>query len=372
MWYINRRDTCMTSRSHKIRLYPNKEQAIQLSKTAGTARFAYNWSIDICEEAYKNGEKHPSGYDLSSRWTSERPEWSLEVASSCIRRSFLHVDSAYKAFFQKRVKHPRHHKKGVHDSFYVSNDKGKVVGKKVRIPGVGYVRMSESLRYTDYKINSYIISKKADKWYVSIQCEIADDTRTESTSVVGVDVGISSWAIASDGTVCKSPSSLKDYERQLKRKQRLLARKQKGSNRRAKARLQVQKAYAKIRNIKLDTIHKFTSTIAKNHGLVVVEDLSVKDMQESDNKYIRRGVQNSAMSEIIRQLKYKCNNHLVVDRFFPSSKTCSNCGNVKNDLTLSDRTYSCSCCGMVLDRDMNAALNLQKKGLEFIYGRSDR
>lgn len=232
--------------------------------------------------------------------------------------------------------------------------------------------MAESLRFDDYKINSYVISKKAGNWYVSIQCEIADDTRTESTSVVGVDVGCKHWAVASDGTVCKSPSSLKDYERQLKRKQRLLARRQKGSNRRAKAKLQVQKAYQKIQNTKLDTIHKFTSTIAKNHGLVVVEDLNIESMKESDNKCIRKGVQNSAMSEIIRQLKYKCNNHLVVDRFFPSSKTCSNCGNVKNDLTLSDRTYHCDSCHTTIDRDMNAALNLQRKGLEFIYGRSDR
>jgi putative transposase len=361
----------MTSRSHKIRLYPNKEQAIQLSKTAGTARFAYNWSIDICEEAYKNGEKHPSGYTLSGKWTQERPEWALEVAASCIYRSFLHVDSAYKAFFQKRVKHPRHHKKGVHDSFYVSSDKGNVKGNKVRIPGVGYVRMSEPLRFDDYKINSYIISKKAGNWYVSIQCDIPDERRTESESVVGVDVGCKHWAVASDGTVCKSPSSLKDYERQLKRRQRLLARKQKGSNRRAKAKLAVSKAYQKIQNTKQDTIHKFTATIAKNHGLVVVEDLSVKDMQESDNKYVRKGVQNSAMSEIIRQLKYKCNNYYTVDRFFPSSKTCSNCGKVKEDLTLSDRTYRCDSCHTTIDRDMNVAISLQKQGLEFIYGRSD-
>lgn len=362
----------MIQRSHKIRLYPNKEQAIQLSKTAGTARFAYNWSIDICEQAYKNGEKHPSGYDLRKLWVSNHPEWADEVAASCIYKACLNVDAAYKAFFQKRVKHPKHHKKGIHDSFYVAGDKGRVLNKKVRIPGVGYVKMAESLRFDDYKINSYVISKKADKWYVSIQCEVADERRTESESVVGVDVGCKLWAIASDGTVCKTPGSLKDYERRLKRKQRLLARKQKGSNRRAKAKLQVQKAYQKIYNIKQDTIHKFTTTIAKNHGLVVVEDLSVKDMQESENKNIRKGVHNSAMSEIIRQLKYKCNNYYTVDRFFASSKTCSNCGNVKNDLTLSDRTYQCRSCGFTIDRDMNAAINLQKQGLEFIYGRSDR
>ena len=362
----------MISRAHKIRLYPTKAQEIQLSKTVGTARYAYNWGIDICEAAYKAGEKHPTGYDLRARWTAERPEWAYEVSASCVYRSFLNLDGAYKAFFKKVRKYPKRHKKGVHDAFYVTNDKATIKGSKVRVPGIGYVKMAESLRYEDCKINSYVFSRKAGKWYVSVQVEILDDTRTTSTSVVGVDVGIKHWAVASDGTVCDSPKSLKHYERQLKKKQRLLARKAKGSNRREKAKLQVQKAYQKITNIKLDTIHKFTSTIAKNHGIVVVEDLDVKSMQESDNKYVRKGIQNSAMSEIKRQLLYKCNNHIKVDRYYPSSKTCSNCGNVKENLTLSDRSYQCHSCGFTIDRDLNAAINLQRKGLEIISGRSDR
>ena len=362
----------MISRAHKIRLYPNKQQEIQLSKTVGTARYAYNWGIDICEAAYKNGEKHPTGYDLSNRWTAERPEWATEVASTCVRRSFLNLDGAYKAFFKKIQGHPKRHKKGVHDTFYVTNDKATIKGSKVRVPGVGYVKMAENLRYEDCRILSYVFSRKAGKWYVSIRVEILDDARTTSTSVVGVDVGIKHWAVASDGTVCDSPKSLKHYERQLKRKQRLLARKAKGSNRREKAKLQVQKAYQKITNIKLDTIHKFTSTIAKNHGVVVVEDLDVKSMQESDNKGIRKGVQSSCMSEIRRQLLYKCSNYVKVDRYFPSSKTCSNCGNVKETLSLSDRSYQCHSCGFTIDRDLNAALNLRSKGSEIISGRSDR
>lgn len=362
----------MINRAHKIRLYPTKDQTIQLSKTVGVARYAYNWGIDICDAAYKTGEKHPNGYSLSRRWTIERPAWANEVAASCIYKSFLNLDGAYKAFFQKMRKHPTYHKKGVHDSFHVAGDKGATKANKVRIPGVGYVRMAESLRYDDCKINSYVVSRKAGKWYVSIQVEILDDVRTDADSVVGVDVGIKHWAVASDGTVCESPKSLKHYERLLKKKQRLLARKAKGSNRREKAKVAVQKAYQKIHNIKLDTIHKFTATIAKNHGVVVVEDLDIKGMQESDNALIRKGIQDSAMSEILRQLKYKCNQHLVVDRYYPSSKTCSNCGNVKQDLTLSDRSYHCDSCHATIDRDLNAAVNLQRKGLEIIYGRSDR
>ena len=302
----------------------------------------------------------------------ERPAWATEVASTCVRRSFLNLDGAYKAFFRKARKRPKRHKKGVHDAFYVTNDKATIKGSRVRIPGVGYVRMAEPLRYEDCKVVSYVFSRKAGKWYVSVQVEILEDIRTDSTSVVGVDIGIKHWAVASDGTVCDSPKSLKHYERQLKRKQRLLARKAKGSKRREKAKLQVQKAYQKIQNIKLDTIHKFTATIAKNHGVVVVEDLDVKSMQESDNKHIRKGIQNSAMSESKRQLLYKCNNYVEVDRFYPSSKTCSNCGNVKENLSLSDRSYHCDSCHTTIDRDLNAALNLRNKGLEIISGRSDR
>ena len=361
----------MISRAHKTRIYPNKQQEILLAKTVGTARYAYNWALDVCEERYKAGEKFDI-YAVCRQWTSEKPEWAREVSSAISQKAILNAGGAYRNMFNHLAKHPRHHKKGVNDSFYVNNQKGKLFGDRIKVQRIGSLKMAEPLRYEDYKINSYVFSRKAGKWYVSVQVEILEDTRTTSTSVVGVDVGIKHWAVASDGTVCDSPKSLKHYERQLKRKQRLLARKQKGSKRREKAKLQVQKAYQKINNIKLDTIHKFTSTIAKNHGIVVVEDLDVKSMRESDNKYLRKGIQTSCMSEIHRQLLYKCNNYVQVDRYYPSSKTCSNCGNVKQDLTLSDRSYQCHSCGFTIDRDLNAALNLRNKGLEIISGRSDR
>ena len=361
----------MVSRAHKIKLYPNKAQAVLLAKTAGTARYAYNWALDVCDQRYQDGLPFDI-YAVSRQWTAEKPEWAKEVFSGASAKAVLNLGGAYKAFFQGRHKHPRHHKKGVHDSFYVANDKGKVVGRKVRIPNVGYVRMAEPFRYTGARIMSYVVSHKAGNWYVSIQCEMPSDVRTQSTTVVGVDVGISNWAVASDGTVCKTPGSLKHWERELKRKQRLLARKSKGSRRRQKAKLAVQKAYKKINNIKLDTIHKFTAAIAKNHGVVVVEDLSVKEMQSGDIKGVRQGVQSSMMAEVIRQLTYKCNRTIVADRYFPSSKTCSNCGNIKDDLTLSNRTYHCHSCGFTGGRDMNAAVNLLQEGLKIISGGSHR
>ena len=363
----------MIQRTHKVRIYPNKAQEEVLRKTVGTTRYAYNWGLEKWEELYKKGERC-SAYTLSRLWTEERPEWAKETSRKPQVRAFMHLEGAFKAFFRGQNKYPKFKSKAKsRKTFYVGNDEGKLYpNHRIQIPRVGHVKMVEDFRYPDSKIMSMIVSYEAGSWYVFIKCELPDTARTDSTSVVGVDVGIKHWAVASDGTVCDSPKSLKHYERQLKRKQRLLARKQKGSKRREKAKLAVSKAYQKIQNIKLDTIHKFTSTIAKNHGVVVVEDLDVKDMKSSENKHIRRGVQNSCMSEMRRQLLYKCNNHIKVDRYFPSSKTCSNCGNVKDNLTLSNRSYQCHSCGFTIDRDLNAALNLRNKGLEIISGRSDR
>ena len=350
------------NRAHIIKLKPNKHQAIMLAKTAGTARYAYNWGLAKWNELYKAGEKC-SAYSLISLWKQERPDWALEVGAACLQRPFMHLEGAFKAFFRGTRKHPTFHKKGLRDGFYVPSGQFKLFGTKISIPKVGRVRMTESLRYRNSKLVSVSVKHQADGWYVVIQVELEEERRTESDSFVGIDVGCTQLAVASDGTTCDSPGKLKDLERQLRRKQRLLARKQKGSNNRAKARLKVSRTWQRINNIKQDTVHKFTATVAKNHGTVCIEKLDVKAMQTGENKYVRKGVQSSCMSEILRQLKYKCNNFIEVDKWFPSSKTCSNCGSVNAELTLSDRTYHCPSCGYTINRDLNAALNLLNEGL---------
>lgn len=352
----------MISRAHKIKLKPNKAQAVMLSKTTGTARYAYNWALARWKELYDQGVR-TSYVELSREWTKDRPEWASEVADGAPRRAIMNLDKAYKSFFKGISKPPTFHKKGHKDSFYVSNDKAVIYGNKIRLPLIGRVRMTESLRYSDCKIMSYTVSHDAGGWYVSVQVEMEEEVRSSSNSFVGVDVGCKSLAVASDGTECKTPGMLKDLERQLKRKQRLLARKAKGSKNRAKARIKVARAYQRIRNIKQDAMHKFTAAIAKNHGVVVIEDLDVKAMQESNNKYVRKGVQQSCMSEVHRQLMYKCNSYIKVDRYFPSSKTCSSCGYHKADLLLGERTFVCPSCGLAIDRDFNAALNLLHEGI---------
>ena len=351
----------MIQRAHTIKLKPNRKQAILLSKTAGTARYVYNWGLAKWNELYEKGEKC-SAYSLISLWKQERPEWSLEVGAACLQRPFMHLEGAFRSFFQGFRSRPTFHRKGRNDSFYVPNTHFKLVGKKIRLPKVGYVRMTETLRYSDCKLLSAAVRRKADGWYVSICVEIEEDRRTDSESFVGVDVGCKHPAVASDGTVCDTPGKLKDLERQLKRRQRLLSRKQCGSKNRQKARQKLSRTFQRIQNIKQDTVHKFTAHIAKNHGTVCLETLDVKSMHTGENKYVRKGVQNSCMSEILRQLKYKCNNFIEVDKYFPSSKTCSNCHSLKADLDLSDRVYTCQSCGLKIDRDLNAALNLRQEG----------
>ena len=352
----------MVSRAHKIKLKPNKAQAVMLSKTAGTARYAYNWGLAKWEELYKAGEKCDA-YKLSKLWTLERPEWSHEVFSGSPRKALLNLGGAYKAFFRGLRKHPTFHKKGHRDSFYVDNQHGRLYGSKIHLPMIGRVRMTERLRYEDAEIVSYNVKREADGWYVTISVEIDEERRTESDTFAGVDVGCHALAVASDGTCCEKPGRLKDLERQLKRRQRLLARKAKGSHNRRKARSRVARTYQRIRNIKNDAIHKFTATVAKNHGTVCIETLDVSSMRESSNKLVRKGVQLSAMAEVLRQLKYKCNNFIEVDEHYPSSKTCSNCGKRKEDLRLGERTYRCRSCGMSLDRDLNASINLRNEGM---------
>ena len=351
----------MIQRAHTIKLKPNKTQSVLLSKTAGTARYAYNWGLVKWNELYERGERC-SWMELSRLWTQTRPDWSRETYRGSQTTALRQLGGAFQAFFQGFRAHPKFHRKGQKDSFYVDSFHAKIRGNKVQFPSIGRVRMAETLRYEDCKILSYTVRRKADGWYVTILVEIDSERRTDSESFVGVDVGCKHLAVASDGTVCDTPGRLKDLERQLRRRQRLLARKVKGSKNRQKARLRVSKTFQRIQNIKQDTVHKFTALIAKNHGTVCLETLDVKSMHTGENKYVRKGVQNSCMSEIHRQLRYKCNNFIEVDRYFPSSKTCSNCHSLKADLDLSDRVYTCQSCGLTIDRDLNAALNLRQEG----------
>ena len=349
------------NRSHQIRLYPNKEQRVMLAKTAGTVRYCYNWGLSKWDEMHKNGEKCDQ-YLLSRMWTQERPDWSKEVFRGAQTRALLNLGGAFSAFFKGMRRHPSFHKKGRKDSFYVTNDKPRLKGDfKISLPNIGVVRMAEKLRFNG-KILGYTVSMQADKWFVSIQVELAEEPYVEENcSAVGVDVGSKHWAVSSDGCVLDKPRSIPRLEKRLKHAQRNLSRKQKHSKNRAKARIRVARIHQRIRNVKRDAVHKFTTRLAKNHGVVCCENLCVKGMGKSV-KSIRNAVHNSCMGELRMMLSYKAVHYVEIDRFYPSSKRCSKCGNVKDTLGLSERTYRCEACGSVLDRDYNASINIRDEG----------
>jgi putative transposase len=298
----------------------------------------------------------------------EQFPWMLEVTSLApLLAIWDNLDKAFKNFFSKRGGFPKFHKKGIHDSFSLSNDHIKITGNKVRIPKLGYVRLFEELRY-EGKILGATVSRVADRWYISIRVEMPDILAvTSENQAVGVDLGVKTLATLSDGTRVEGLKVSRKYGRRLRRLNQSLSRKvgaKKGEKKSAnflKTRMLLSRLYARMSNIRSDETHKLTSMLVRNYGVIGIEDLDVKGMMS--NSRLARSVSDMSFFEFRRQLEYKAEaagvKVVVADRWFPSSKTCSVCGSVKSELLLSERVYSCDSCGFVGDRDFNAAVNLR-------------
>ena len=319
---------------------------------------------------YAKGE-HCDQYLLSRMWTKERPEWTKEIYRQSQTDALLSVGRAFAKFFKKITRHPKFHKKGHKDSFYVDNGHGFVRNQRFHIPNIGDVRMSEQVRF-EGRILGFWVTRHADQWYVSVIVELANPpTEIDNGSCVGVDVGSKHWAVSSDGEVLDRPKQLGRIQKHLKHLQKNLCRKKKKSSNRSKASIRFARVHRRLHRIKMDAIHKFTSRLAKNHSIVCCEDLYVKGMKQSV-KAIRKAVRNSGMFEIRAALAYKASHYVEIDRWFPSSKRCSQCGHVKLSLSLNDRTYKCLECGSTLGRDLNAAINIRDEGFRiFTEGHSE-
>lgn len=355
----------MISRTHRIRLVPNKTQEDFLRRACGCARYAYNWAVATWDEQYKNGLK-PSAYSIKKLWSENKPDWAYESPKDAPLNAILNLGKGFSNFFAGRAEHPHFHKKGYNESFTINNDKIAIKGKKIRLPLIGWIRMREELRFSG-KVCSATIAYDAGQWHVSIPVMIDKDITPSNDSVVGVDVGIKVLAIASDGMVCPNGKQFKKNAKKLKRLQRKLSRKQKKSANRQKALVRLQKFNRRLTNKRNDSIHKFTSNLAKNHGTAVIETLDVQSMGKDkegkarkDLKWLRCLLQDIAMKEVHRQLLYKMSNVEFAPKYYASSKTCSRCGHKKETLGMDERTYRCEECGFEIDRDLNAAMNLSK------------
>lgn len=361
----------MISLSHKIRLYPNKEALTYLAKSAGTSRFAYNWALARWKEKYTSGEK-PSAFSLNAEFNARKGSdfpWTSEVSKYCCQQAILDLGDSFKRFFKKLSRYPKFKKKGVSkDSFYIGANHLKVSGKYLKLPKlIQPIKMAQEIRFPQGRILSCTISKdSAGDWYASFSLEISEDLyvyphKCENQAVVGVDLGIKTLATCSDGTRVENPKPLARAQRKLRRSQRSLARKVKGSKNRLKSKILVARVHRKVTRIRLGAIHNLTSWLVKTFRFIGIEDLNVKGMVR--NHKLARALADASFGEIRRQIGYKSvlsgSRVVVADRFFPSSKRCSDCGEILERLDLSTREWSCPSCGVIHDRDENASINLR-------------
>jgi putative transposase len=351
-------------RSHKIRLDPTVKQKTYFSKACGVARFTWNWALSRYQEQYKGGKK-TNALELKKEFNSMKKDhfpWVYEVTKYASQQPFIFLRSAFSAFFLKHAKYPKFKKKGVRDSFYIGGDQVKIDGKRIKIPNLGWVRMREELRFSG-KIQSATITRIADFWFVSISVETKDlPFPCESQATVGVDLGVKTFATLSTGQKIAGAKSLHKYLSKLKRWQRRLSRCVKGSKNAQKLKNKLAKLHYRISCIRKDLLHKVTTYLTEMFQSIVIEDLDVSEMLSK--KPLSRYISDMGFFEFKRQLCYKAelrsNTVFIADRWFPSSKTCSECGNVKKELKLSERIFNCDRCHHRDDRDYNAAKCLEK------------
>ena len=368
----------------KVRLYPTEIQEQKLWQSVGTARFIYNWTIARQEENYKNGGKFIPDNDLRKEITQLKEtdlQWLSEVSNNVAKQAVKDACDSYKRFFKGLADKPRFKsRRKSKPSFYNDNCKLKVKDKSVLIEKVGWVNIKPYSIPLDVKYSNPHISFDGKYWYISVGVERELPKVKLTDESIGIDVGVKYLAICSNGMTFKNINKTKEVKRLkkvLKRKQRKVSRKydinkiKKGGENRCqfkktnniiKLEKEIRLLHRRLTNIRSNHIHQATNKIVKiKPSRVVMETLNIKGMMK--NRHLSKAIAEQCLYEFKRQIQYKCKKYGIefveADKWFPSSKTCSCCGAIKKDLKLKDRVYQCS-CGLKIDRDLNASINLSR------------
>ena len=373
--------------SYKTEINPTQEQIQKINQTIGTCRYVYNFYLVTQKERYERGEKLQSAIDFS-KWLNndylsqhEELHWIKEVSSKSVKQSITNAYGAYQRFFKKQSRFPRFKKKGKDNvkMYFVKTNANSTIWcerHRIKIPTLGWVKLKEKGYIPTTKsgliIRSGTVSKKAGRYYVSVLVDVPQkETEKPNNQGIGIDLGIKDLVICSNKQVFKNINKSKEVkrlEKKLKREQRSLSRmyenKKKGETTQKniqKQKRKVQKVYQGLDNIRTDYINQTIAKIVKTKpSYITIEDLNIKGMMK--NKHLSKAIQQQKLYEFRTKLTNKCHQNnielRIVDRWFPSSKICNCCGNIKKDLKLSMRTYICE-CGYKADRDYNASLNLR-------------
>ncbi|HSR03279.1 MAG TPA: transposase [Proteiniclasticum sp.] len=365
--------------SMKVRLEPNRRQNTELFKNSGTARFIYNWTLAKQEENYRSGGKFISDNDLRKELTqlkkTDELKWLNTVSNNVAKQAVKDGCNAYKKFFKKLAEKPRFKsRKKSKPSFYNDNEKIKFTPTHVQLEKLGKVKMSERNRIpTDTKYSNPRVCFDGINWYVSVGVEWTPEEVDLTEESIGIDLGIKDLAICSNGMTFKNinkTKSVRKKEKKLRRLQRRVSRKYQMNKEGVsyvktrnivKLEKRIRKAHKTLDNIRTDYRHKATTEIVKTKpSRIVMETLNVKGMMK--NRHLSKAVAQQGFFEFKTMMKYKAERSGIefveADKWFPSSKTCSDCGYVKPKLSLSEREFICESCGSVIDRDKNASCNL--------------
>jgi len=364
--------------SYKIRLYPTIKQKILLNKHFGCVRFIWNYFLDQKNKFYlENKEKDTKHYltlnecgsKLVGMKKQEEYSWLKEVNSQSLQQTQLYLEGAFINFFKYKKRFPKFKKKNGKNSFTCLQG-NKIKNNKLQIP-----KFLEGIKFKGHKnikfdkICNVTISKtKTNKYFASVCVEKEVGQLPKNGSIIGIDLGVESFLVDSNGNKISSPNFYKQAESKLKKLHKQYSKKQGGSKNQEKARLKLAKCYEKITHQRKDFLHKLSTKLINENQVICLEDLNVKGMMQNHN--LAKSIQDVSWSEFTHQLQYKASWYgrevVKIDRYFPSSKTCNKCGWIKNDLTLNDRNWVCPQCSFHLDRDLNAAKNILNQGLNLL------
>jgi putative transposase len=274
-------------------------------QTAGCARYAYNWGLEKWGKMYEarkadSSLEEPNWVNISRQWTQEKPEWANKTARSAVTCSLSNLGTAFNNFIRRKTKYPKKHKRSQGISFQLGNDTCSIEGNRIRLPNIDYVKLREQPRFQG-KITGYTVRLIGSHWYVTVAFDCPDVPREAPESVVGIDVGLLNPAVASDGTVLQLPiEKLQKLEAKRRRAQKALSRSKRNSNARKRKRTKLQRIQQRITNIRQDAVHKFTTTVCKNHATVVTEDLSIQELKDkAPARNVRRAYNSSLMGTIL-------------------------------------------------------------------------